>query len=157
MVGVNDLATFKIKLPNCLNPQKLTFKLSLSNLNISNHYDIWVYPDVPEISYDTNILATDNLSEVIEGISNKKKILYYPKETQNLNSIKGTYCTDFWCYPMFCFISEIMGKPIPIGTMGLLIENENSALKYFHLSFIQHNNGGILLGIHMYQFWMIRS
>lgn len=135
LVGVNDLATFKVKLPNCLNPQKLTFKLSLSNLNISNHYDIWVYPEVPEISYDTNILVTDNLSEVIEGISNKKKILYYPEETQNSNSIKGTYCTDFWCYPMFRSISESMGKPIPIGTMGLLIDNEHSALKYFPSEF----------------------
>lgn len=134
-IGVNNLNTFKFKLPNCINPQKLTLKLSLSNLNISNHYDIWVYPEVPVISYDTDILVTDKLSEVIECISNNKKILYYPKDTQNLNSIKGTYCTDFWCYPMFRSISESMGKSIPIGTMGLLIDKEHSAFKHFPCEF----------------------
>lgn len=135
LLGVNDLGHIKFELPNYCSPQKLTFKLSISKLNISNHYDIWVYPQVQEISDHIDILITDDLSEVIEGVSNKKKILYYPKVTQNLNSIEGTYCTDFWCYPMFRSISESMEKPIPVGTMGLLIDNEHQALKEFPCEF----------------------
>jgi len=134
-IGVNDLAVIKLVLPNFINPQKLTLKLSISNLNITNHYQLWVYPDVPEISYDTNILITDDLSQAIDGIKNKKQILFCPQTSQNSNSIEGTYCTDFWCYPMFRSISESMGKPIPIGTMGLLIDNKHPALSDFSCEF----------------------
>jgi len=72
---------------------------------------------------------------VISGVSNNKKILYYPKEEENINSIEGTYCTDFWCYPMFRSISESMGKPIPVGTMGLLINDKHPALMNFPCEF----------------------
>lgn len=135
LVGINDIADFEIQLPHYSTPEKATLKLSVGALNISNHYDIWIYPQVPEINTRADIIITDDISEVIEGISNKKKILYYPKNEENLNSIKGTYCTDFWCYPMFRSISEGMGKPIPVGTMGLLIDNNNPALKYFPCEF----------------------
>ena len=59
----------------------------------------------------------------------------YPDEDENLNSIEGTYCTDFWCYPMFRSISESMGKPIPVGTMGLLINEKHPALENFPCEF----------------------
>ena len=36
---------------------------------------------------------------------------------------------------MFRSISEGMGKPIPVGNMGLLIDNNNPALKYFPCEF----------------------
>ncbi|MDB2155451.1 sugar-binding domain-containing protein [Clostridium butyricum] len=135
LVGINDIADFEIQLPHYSTPEKATLKLSVGALNISNHYDIWIYPQVPEINTRADIIITDDISEVIEGISNKKKILYYPKNEENLNSIEGTYCTDFWCYPMFRSISEGMGKPIPVGTMGLLIDKNNPALKAFPCEF----------------------
>lgn len=43
----------------------------------------------------------------------------------------GTYCTDFWCYPMFASISESMNRPKPVGTMGLYIRSEHPALAEF--------------------------
>ena len=133
-IGVNNLSTISFQLPECKAPQKCTFKLTVEELNISNHYDIWVYPIVPQIeSHD--ILITNNLSELMNGISNNKKILYYPKADDILNSIEGTYCTDFWCYPMFRSISESMGKPIPVGTMGLLINDKHPALMNFPCEF----------------------
>ena len=90
----------------------------------------------------TVVLSSHMLSEVNQiadhiGIISAGVLGYEgdPKNEENLNSIKGTYCTDFWCYPMFRSISEGMGKPIPVGTMGLLIDNNNPALKYFPCEF----------------------
>ena len=110
LVGINDIADFEIQLPYYSTPEKATLKLSVGALNISNHYDIWIYPQVPEINTRADIIITDDISE-------------------------GTYCTDFWCYPMFRSISEGMGKSIPVGTMGLLIDNNNPTLKYFPCEF----------------------
>ena len=39
--------------------------------------------------------------------------------------------SDFWCYPMFRNISESMGKPVPIGTLGLCIDPESRLLAGF--------------------------
>ncbi|OOM45710.1 hypothetical protein CLBKI_51470 [Clostridium beijerinckii] len=47
------------------------------------------------------------------------------------NKIDGFFCTDFWCYPMFRSISESMGKKVPIGTMGLLINNTHPIFNDF--------------------------
>ena len=57
------------------------------------------------------------------------RVLYLPEETKE--SLKGFYCTEFWCYPMFRDICEWMKKPVAVGTMGLLIQNEHAALKQF--------------------------
>lgn len=133
-IGVNNLASLSFKLPDSKIPEKYIFKLSSSTLNISNHYDLWIYPIVPEID-NKDILITNNLDELLNGISNNKNILYYPGEDEILNFIEGTYCTDFWCYPMFRSISESMGKPIPVGTMGLLINEKHPALENFPCEF----------------------
>ena len=57
-----------------------------------------------------------------------EKVVYVPSADDKL---PGTYCTDFWCYPMFRSISESMNKPVPVGTMGLLIDRQNKLLKEF--------------------------
>jgi hypothetical protein len=58
-------------------------------------------------------------------------VLLFLSDAENPSSIEGTYCTDFWCYPMFRSISESMGKEIPVGTLGLLIDNTHPALAQF--------------------------
>ena len=45
--------------------------------------------------------------------------------------LPATYASDFWCYPMFRSISESMGKPVPIGTLGLCIDAQHPWLKAF--------------------------
>ncbi|OMD08184.1 hypothetical protein BSO21_29920, partial [Paenibacillus odorifer] len=57
--------------------------------------------------------------------------LLMPKPESLKNAVEGYYCTDFWCYPMFRSISESMNRPVPIGTMGLLIDNNHPALREF--------------------------
>ena len=46
-------------------------------------------------------------------------------------SLPGEYCTDFWCYGMFRSISESMKKPVPTGTLGLLIDDKSDLLAKF--------------------------
>ena len=45
--------------------------------------------------------------------------------------MEGTYCTDFWNYPMFRSISESMNRKVPVGTLGLYIEKDHDMLKNF--------------------------
>lgn len=45
--------------------------------------------------------------------------------------VEGTYCTDFWNYPMFSAISRSMGRRDPIGTMGLSIDASHPVMKAF--------------------------
>jgi len=45
--------------------------------------------------------------------------------------LPATYASDFWCYPMFRSISESMGKPLPIGTLGLCIDAQHPWLAGF--------------------------
>jgi hypothetical protein len=54
-----------------------------------------------------------------------------PEKISEDKSIEGTYCTDFWNYPMFNSISVSMKKPSPVGTLGLLIDNNHPSLKSF--------------------------
>ncbi|MBN2222820.1 MAG: beta-glucuronidase, partial [Vallitaleaceae bacterium] len=69
---------------------------------------------------------------LVEGISRGERILYFPPlEEIQAFSIEGTYCTDFWCYPMFRSISESVNRPIPVGTMGLLVQQEHPLIKNF--------------------------
>ena len=54
-----------------------------------------------------------------------------PDKLPESKSIEGTYCTDFWNYPMYNSISLSMKKPSPVGTLGLLIDNQSAALSEF--------------------------
>ena len=71
------------------------------------------------------------LSEAFNMAKEHNKVLLFLPTEDNTASIEGTYCTDFWCYPMFRSISESIGKEIPVGTLGLLIQKDHPALSGF--------------------------
>ena len=60
-----------------------------------------------------------------------RKVLFFGTGIRDAYAMIGTYCTDFWCYPMFASISESMNRPKPVGTMGLYIRSEHPALAEF--------------------------
>jgi len=98
-----------------------------------NSYNFWAFP-APEQNYSLptrygDVWIESDAEKAVELLSEGKKVLYLPNELPE--SIKGFYCTDFWCYPMFRSISESMGKEIPTGTLGLLIDSEHPALADF--------------------------
>ena len=57
------------------------------------------------------------------------RVLFFAQEIKE--KVRGTFCTDFWCYPMFCSISESVNRPLPVGTLGLNIKKDHPSLRGF--------------------------
>lgn len=106
----------------------LTVVLTLAD-GTRNHYPIWLIPPIDiritreGIEKDGRMVAFVSAEEKADGAA----IVVPSAEGQLL----AEYCTDFWCYPMFRSISENMGKPVPVGTMGLSIDTASPLLKRF--------------------------
>lgn len=107
---------------------RLTVALTLAD-GTRNHYPIWLIPRVDicitreGIEKDGRMVAFVSAEEKADGAA----IVVPSAEGQ----LPAEYCTDFWCYPMFRSISESMGKPVPVGTMGLSIDTASPLLKRF--------------------------
>lgn len=106
----------------------LTVVLTLED-GTRNHYPIWLIPQVDiritreGIEKDGRMVAFVSAEEKADGAA-----IVVPSAGGQL---PAEYCTDFWCYPMFRSISESMGKPVPVGTMGLSIDTASPLLKRF--------------------------
>ncbi len=109
-------------------PRKLSIRLELED-GTWNAYPVWVFPKgMAKIS-----------SEGIEANGRKVRFVATATEAQPGDIVipdgegkrPAEYCTDFWCYPMFRSISESMGRPVPVGTMGLCIDKGHRALQGF--------------------------
>ncbi len=79
------------------------------------------------------VYITSDTDTALEECGKGASVLLFVKPDSTLpdSRLKGEYCTDFWCYPMFRSISEGAGKPVPVGTMGLLIDTAHPALAGF--------------------------
>lgn len=106
----------------------LTVVLTLED-GTRNHYPIWLIPPIAiritreGIEKDGRMVAFVSAEERADGAA----IVVPSAEGQ----LPAEYCTDFWCYSMFRSISESMGKPVPVGTMGLSIDTASPLLKRF--------------------------
>lgn len=128
-----DIADLGFELPSVDAMTKAVFALEVANTDIRKTYDLWIYPKETAAAADwTGIHRAEELTDdVLRLLERGASVLLMPKPNRVSRAIEGTYCTDFWCYPMFRSISESMGKPTPIGSMGLLIENGHPALADF--------------------------
>lgn len=134
--GIYRLCSFAITMPEIMKPITLTLNIQIEGTNIRNHYDIWLYPNKCQsieesFNKQSDIAITHRVSTAIDNLKMGKKVLLIPKDLNESNSIQGTYCTDFWCYPMFRSISESMNKPVPIGTLGLCINDKHPVFSNF--------------------------
>ncbi len=129
--GLFNLCNFTITMPEFSQPTKITITVNMEEGSIRNHYEVWVYPAIKDINVGDDVIVSTDFEQVCNRLSEGKKVLYYPDNLDNSNSLEGTYCTDFWCYPMFRSISESVKRPVPIGTHGLLIEEEHPIFQYF--------------------------
>lgn len=98
-----------------------------------NHYHLYAYPaaDKCQPCGQAPVTVTDNKEEMLTSLREGKRVLFFGNGIGEAYSIEGTYCTDFWCYPMFASISESMGKPLPIGTMGLCMDQTHPIFALF--------------------------
>lgn len=126
--GVFDLGSISLVMPDCEKAAKVV--LTINCKDICNKYILWVYPNT-ETSQPENITVTSDWSAAKSVLADGGRVLFTPENLNDENSIEGTYCTDFWNYPMFRSISESMKKPVPVGTLGLLIDNRHPSLADF--------------------------
>lgn len=146
--GTYVLGDFCCDLPKVTVPDSLTLTVSLvcpdvhgesgecCPEDISNGYKLWIYPRTEESSElpsggnvpSSVLFSADSLP--LAARSHRACLLFLSPE-ENMASVKGTYCTDFWCYSMFRNISLSVNKEVPVGTLGLLIRREHEALSGF--------------------------
>lgn len=118
------------------------YRLTLSLLDIEedviaeNSYQLYTYPALEEpISAGEKqcgkypVYVTEDKGHAVSLLKEGRRVLFLPRSLKN--KVQGTFSTDFWCYPMFRSISESMGRPIPVGTLGLTIRSGHEALKGF--------------------------
>lgn len=137
--GLFTLGDFSLTLPKRNVPSSLTLTVELTELGICNNYTLWLYPPVEAktdfpVRMETDRYTTAvvcSLDQLPSLSKNHRAGLLFLPPRENKASIQGTYCTDFWCYPMFYNISLNAGKEPPVGTMGLLIRREHAALSGF--------------------------
>ena len=134
-VGLNDIGQSDIRVPKSKRPQRLELLISLEGTDINNKYILWSYPECPQVESSKDLIIETDVNRALEELKAGKNVLLLLQKSDNINFIEGAYCTDFWCYPMFRSISESVGKPIPIGTLGLLINNDHRALSEFPSDF----------------------
>ena len=112
-------------------PCRLTVRLTLEDGTV-NHYPLWVFPRYPVEITEQGITLGDKrvafVSTMEEAKASAVPAIVIPSAEGKL---PATYASDFWCYPMFRSISESMGKPIPIGTLGLCIDDQHPWVKAF--------------------------
>lgn len=129
-----EIGDIQLVLPAVAEMTKVVLSLSIAGTDIWKKYELWIYPN--QVSVDLNNAAGVHLSEelsqeVIGLLERGESILLLPSPDALAGTIEGVYSTDFWCYPMFRSISESMNRPVPVGTMGLLIQNDHPALQHF--------------------------
>lgn len=132
--GVVDIGMVEVQLPKVMHMTKVLFELWLEGTDRSNMYTLYIYPkNDRDLMGEENgdYLLTDEWNDAKAALLMGEKVLLFPKLDALKQSIEGFYCTDFWCYPMFRAISESVDRPVPVGTLGLLIQNKHKALEQF--------------------------
>lgn len=118
--------------------ESCTAELSLrvDGSGITNSYKLYTYPEIDVKITESGITHNGRTLPIVRGLPDmdaapdeNKNALYIPDAEEG--SLRGEYCTDFWCYGMFRSISESMGKPVPTGTLGLHIDKESGLLRGF--------------------------
>ena len=111
--------------------RRLTVRLTQEDGTV-NHYPLWVFPRYPIEITREGITLGDKRVAFVKSIEEAKTsdipAIVVPDSD---NKLPATYASDFWCYPMFRSISESMGKPLPIGTLGLCIDAAHPWVKAF--------------------------
>ena len=98
----------------------LTFEIPAAR--VQNAWHFIIFPDPTPVPENTVCIA-HSFAEAKPHLDRGENVLLLPDTVKN--GIPGSYCTDFWNYSMFRQISESMGKPEPIGTLGLCIQADH--------------------------------
>jgi len=137
---VFEVDMFSLPLGDFAAPQELTITLAIEGTGYRNDYPIWVYPPKVDTSVPSGVMVTDSFTAAAtqEHLGAGGKVLLLPKLAQLPHSIKGSFQTDFWCFPMFRRAAESRGIEVAPGTLGFLCDPKTPALAEFPTEF--HSN-----------------
>lgn len=150
-----DICQVAIDLPIVERMNKAVFSLWIEGTDIRKTYDLWIYPEKSGSVLEGIHLFEELSDEALTLLEQGENVLLMPKLEPLHNAVEGFYCTDFWCYPMFRSISESVNRPVPVGTMGLLIDNSHPVFRDFPCeehstypwwSIVQHSKSIIMDG-----------
>lgn len=126
-----SLGQFTASLPKVTKVTRLRLSLEVRGTDVRNSYELTLFPRIEQVALDKARIFRSVNAEAKALLDAGKTVLIIPETEGKEGYIDGFYCTDFWCYPMFRSISQSMGKPVPVGTMGLLIDRNHPALAGF--------------------------
>ncbi len=125
--GLFDLGKIEAALPPATAVHRIAVTLTLPHTK--NSYTLYQFPaaEMPSLTSTDKLCVTSDPDEAEQALAKGGSVLYLAGHLKH--TVRGTYCTDFWCYPMFRSISESMGKETPVGTLGLCIDKHHPAVK----------------------------
>jgi hypothetical protein len=126
-----DFGDISFVVPEPAGMTQVTLSLAITGTDIRKAYPLWLYPSGVTVDESAEQWVTALDPGVLARLAQGESLLLTPDPARLESAVDGTYCTDFWCYPMFRSISESMNKPVPVGTMGLLIDHLHPALRHF--------------------------
>lgn len=126
-----DVGDIDFFMPETNVMKKLMLVLESKMPALNKEYNLWLCPADIALNPDGLNVFHRPSEEMFSILRDGGNAVLFPSPETLKDSVEGTYCTDFWCYAMFRSISESMGKPDPVGTMGLLIQNRHPALRAF--------------------------
>jgi hypothetical protein len=99
--GLLSLGKISVALSKLPSPAKLQLVVELPEVNASNRWDFWVYPD----KVDTSVLSdvrvfTEWGNEVEKALENGQKVLLFPGPEDLPGARAGCFTTIFWNSPM---------------------------------------------------------
>lgn len=126
-----NITELSIRIPEVSDMTQVELRLSIPGTDIRKSYDLWIYPNQQEVDLSGLNLFTELSEQALALLEQGEDILLFPNPKQIQHAIEGFYSTDFWSYPMFRSISENMKREVPVGTMGLLIQQDHPAFEHF--------------------------
>ncbi|HCC70126.1 MAG TPA: beta-galactosidase, partial [Bacteroidales bacterium] len=129
---LHEIDMFSFPLKEIDTPQKLNIELSLRGTKYQNNYSIWVYGDDIDTTIPDDIMLTDSFDGSVEEFLEKGgKVIFVPAKDKLINSVKGAFQTDFWCFPMFRRAALRNNVEVAPGTLGILCDPSHKALADF--------------------------
>jgi len=136
---LSEIDMFSFPLKEVDTPQKLNIELSLRGTKYHNNYNIWVYEDNVDTTIPEDIMLTDSFNENVEEFLEKGgKVIFIPAKDKLVNTVKGAFQTDFWCFPMFRRAALRNNIEVAPGTLGVLCDPSHEALADFPTEY--HSN-----------------
>lgn len=129
---LHEVGAVFFEIPVLEKPCKIKIELEIIGTEYRNAYELLAYPKYEVEISEKEIFCGGKIVRIVRTMKEALRCqgesipcVYVPVQTGD--DVEGTYCTDFWNYPMFRSVSESMGRKVPVGTLGLYIHKEKSA------------------------------